>query len=1480
MPSHIRWLKSAAGLMLVTGLPLLATPALAGHGGTHDWNTGNGSFHFSANWSPTGVPSGDQDTALWNTGDGGYNVSFGGNAETNAVELDDPNVTFNLNENHYQLLYRYVPRPHSTFYNPGALRVRSGAGLTLSNGELSGGQGAIAGTLTVDEDAVYRPTRGLATFGNERLSVVAGVLNVAGTVLMNANSTTLHGGGQINLQGGEFDTSSPLYAAGWLRIQDGGRLRLFEDAELVIGVDDPGVAGSGQMWIDDGSAVISNDVIVGREFGGQLIVGSLGEPFAALNVFGTAHLGQVGTADVRVQFGGSVSAQTTMIGSETDTDRSRVLDVRHEGSFWDSNGSFYIGGSDTQAGGTGTARIRDGGRLRVMDTLRVWGPGTLVVDRGEVETHSLALAGGSTFEFTAGSVSVDGGVFDSSAGSWGFGGPNEAQMPTVHLTAGAHAMVLSQLNIANAADRRFARMELRGGDTRLQLIGASSRLHIGGTSLGSTGGRGVLDVGTGTRVEVGFVSQVWEAGELIVNGHMTTHHLNVRGETTIGTGGGIQVDSLGTFLAAPSGLRIGRNTLSPSVVLVEAGGLLHNHAQTWVGQVSNAQATLHVRGAGSRFIAEDELIVGLAGQGLLQIEDGGTVTSGDATVSHSTGAQQGLARIVGPGSRWNNTGELTIGREPNANGLLRIEDGGRLDVGGTMNLAHRMITAVIPQGTLEMIGSDSQWNNTGPVYVGGRADVVGGLGTVRIEDGLATLDDLLHLHPTGTLEMLGGRLHTHTLHTAVDVPASEAATFSFGAGTIVVDGGEARFQHTTTLDYGGTDPDNIPTFQFIDGAEARIHFAWRIGQAEDTFGRTDIVGVSDEGVPSALRSTVFGGGADLVVGDRGEGELNLLDGALADFSGGLTIGGRGDGSGVATVSGVESGHRATFLAHRGENASELRIGGGAAAGPDGGSGTLSIRDGALVHATGHVYLGRRTGGEGSLIIGGEQGGFHAELTTDRSILIGGTPSASAGQGAMVLQDAGRAQAADTVLIWETGSLAMHGGRLHTRHLQTESGATLQFDAGTIIVDGGQASFGHLTSMQLDGDDPDNVATYQFLDGAEGVVQFGWRIAREPGTFGHTDVIGVSAEGVPTTLHGTGGGGGADMLVGERGDGSLNVLDGGRADFADDLIVGARDDGVGHVVVRGVDQNHRATILANRRGDQSEVMVGGTDSSGAVGGTGTLIIAHGGLVQTTGHAYIGRRPDSIGEIVVSNAAGGFDAELVTNRSLFIGGSSSAAGGTGSLTVGPGGRVTISSALHVWESSDNTLSYILAGPEAGSGYGQLNILSGVVNLFGVRGTAGTLEILLDDYQPEAGDSFELFNVARAAAGEFAQLLLPDLGDSLTWDISSLYTDGVIAVELEAFLVGDMNLDGTVDTGDVAPFVLALTDPSAYMAQFGVDEATMTALGDINQDGAFDTGDVAPFVQLLVGGNSPSVPEPGTLALLGLGALALLRWRAAWR
>ena len=96
----------------------------------------------------------------------------------------------------------------------------------------------------------------------------------------------------------------------------------------------------------------------------------------------------------------------------------------------------------------------------------------------------------------------------------------------------------------------------------------------------------------------------------------------------------------------------------------------------------------------------------------------------------------------------------------------------------------------------------------------------------------------------------------------------------------------------------------------------------------------------------------------------------------------------------------------------------------------------------------------------------------------------------------------------------------------------------------------------------------------------------------------------------------------------------------------------------------------------------------------------------------------------------------------------------------------------------------------------------------------------------------------------------------------------------------ILGDMDIDGDLDFGDIEDFIFGLTDPNPYVAVYGVDPVYY---GDIDQSGQFDFGDIDAFISLIrgeavLGPRIRSIPEPAALTLLLAALACLLLWRAA--
>ena len=71
------------------------------------------------------------------------------------------------------------------------------------------------------------------------------------------------------------------------------------------------------------------------------------------------------------------------------------------------------------------------------------------------------------------------------------------------------------------------------------------------------------------------------------------------------------------------------------------------------------------------------------------------------------------------------------------------------------------------------------------------------------------------------------------------------------------------------------------------------------------------------------------------------------------------------------------------------------------------------------------------------------------------------------------------------------------------------------------------------------------------------------------------------------------------------------------------------------------------------------------------------------------------------------------------------------------------------------------------------------------------------------------------------------------------------GTRAFLLTPIVPGDLNCDGSINFGDINPFVLGLSAPIQWLAQF---HSCDLLNGDINGDGSVDFSDINPFVALL--------------------------------
>jgi T5SS/PEP-CTERM-associated repeat protein len=366
------------------------------------------------------------------------------------------------------------------------------------------------------------------------------------------------------------------------------------------------------------------------------------------------------------------------------------------------------------------------------------------------------------------------------------------------------------------------------------------------------------------------------------------------------------------------------------------------------------------------------------------------------------------------------------------------------------------------------------------------------------------------------------------------------------------------------------------------------------------------------------------------------------------------------------------------------------------------------------------------------------------------------------------------------------------------------------------------------------------------------------------------------------------------FIGDNGYGTVTIDGAGSTWTAGQLAIGNFGSATLYLTHGGALVSTGGPSLGSNLGVATVIVdgVGSTWSNG--GGLGiandsTLSITGGASVNTTGGGA------SIGVGQVFNASATVDGAGSTwtiSGGVNLGSST----GTGTLTVRNGGLVSVGSPLSIGAlgtlKGDGTISGTvtnggMVAPGAAIGaltingnYTQTAAGTLAIELAGqasfdrllVSGSAaldGTIAVALSGgFTPTLGETFSVLTFS-SESGDFATYTGLSIGDHLT--LHHAFLGNSLVLTARPSLDGDINLDGVVNGLDIAAV-------SSHWLQTG----SAAINGDVNGDGVVNGLDIALISShwLQTGGagagSGAAAPEPSSLVLAALGALALLAYR----
>ncbi len=955
------------------------------------------------------------------------------------------------------------------------------------------------GTLTVDNSGTLTSVQ--SRIGNN--------VGVTGAVTVSGTGSAWNAG---------FDFLIGVDGSGTLTIADDGTVNSTGRSRLGFSAGaqgDVAITGAGSTWNHTGDLVIgtAGDGNLAIESGGtattgSVVLGSADDSLGSATVAGAGSswttgslvAGHFGTGSVRVSDGGRLSSTFTVLGNGAGGGGGNV--VTGVGSAWNTTGALIVGNEGlaslvitnggTVASNAGAAIGNGGGQ----GTVSVLGAGSAWNVTGGL---TVGVQGTGYFELLSGGTlvadSVDVGEAGSGVGSVTLRGDGSDATIGGELVVGDGGT--GTLLIDNGGTLRAGGIVLgrqAGAQGTLTVSETDSLLTHTGTfadfvvgqdgsgtlaiTAGGTvdvAGDAILGAGSGSGEAIVTGGAQWGVMDALIVGGNGSGTLSVAGGSVDaarldvgdnpGSTGVVTVDGLSSVSLGALGVGTGG---SGSLEIMDGAQVYAASGGTTVGS-GGGDGTVTVTGPGSVLDTGGISYVGFnIAEGRVDVLAGGVVDADETSIGHTQDAQ-GTVNVSGAGSQWNNSGQLTAGN--NASGLLDIADGGVVASGDG-----RLGETADGQGAATVDGPGSAWNVGGNLFIGvggsGALDVTGGGAVVTGNQGVIgySTDSAGAVNVTGPDSVW-------TLHNALQVGRQGAGELVIADGGVVhldpsiagaahlIVGAQQGSTGTMTVTGAGS------AWQGRDGIIVADHGTGAL-TIEDRGVVSDLSGILGNSAGGVGTVVVRGAGSEWIssgllwVGRAGSGEL-AVEGGGSVFSASGTLGVDGGSQGTTTVTGPGSA---------------WDIGGGLVVG-NAGIGALSIENGATVSsATGEI--GEFDGAEGHVIVTGPD----SRWTSTGFLEVGGGPTATADIGGL-----------GTLTIAEGGAVANADGHVgftaNSEGIVTVTGAGSSWtNAGTLRI--GRGGSGTLTIADGGVVSATGAVHLGNLAGATGVLNIG-AVAGDP-----------------------------------------------------------------------------------------------------------------------------------------------------------------------------------------------------------------------------------------------------------------------------------------------------------------------------------------------------------------------------------------------